>query len=110
MMLTFPVAMSTNCTCPDVRPGKAIVLSDMLHSPSKLSAVSYAEMRSGGLEKEYTRTLFCSTTTMRFRASCTPRTAVSVVISSATLPLLSSQRMTLFWANFGCLPPPTRAR
>jgi hypothetical protein len=76
MMLTFPVAISTSCTCPDVRPGKAIILSDMLHSPSRLSAVSYADIKSGGFEKEYTRTLFCSTTTIRLRASCTPSRVV----------------------------------
>ena len=40
MMLTLPVAISTSCTCPVVRPGKAMRLGDKQHSPQGLLAVS----------------------------------------------------------------------
>ncbi len=94
MMLMLPVESSTSCTCPVVLPGKAIRLGDKQHRPQGLFAVSYADKRFGGFANLYTRTLFCSTTTIRSLDSWTPRTGVRALISRADLLLRSSQRMS----------------
>ena len=65
MMLTFPVAISTICTWPCVRPGKATTFEPRQQRPAELSAVSKTESFSGGDEKAYMCTLFCRTTTIR---------------------------------------------
>ena len=58
MMLTFPVAISTSCAWPGVRPGKAMILEPRQRSPEVLSAVSNLESCSGGNENAYRFTLF----------------------------------------------------
>lgn len=67
IMLTFPVPISTNCTCPGVRPGKATILDPRQQSPNGLLAVSKTESFSGGEEKAYKCTLLYRTTMMRVR-------------------------------------------
>ena len=57
MMLTLPVPISTSCTCPGVRPGKATILEPRQQSPKGLFAVSKTESFSGGDEKAYMWTL-----------------------------------------------------
>lgn len=75
-MLTFPVANSTSWTWPGVLPGNAMVLEVKQHKPKGLSAVSKADHNSGGLEKVYTRTLFCSATKICVLDNRTPCTDV----------------------------------
>ena len=65
IILTLPVPISTICTCPGVRPGKAITLEPKQQRPVGLSAVSKTESFSGGEENAYMCTLFCSATMMR---------------------------------------------
>lgn len=50
MMLTFPVLISTICTWPGVRPGKAMILEPRQQRPDGLSAVSKEETFLGGEE------------------------------------------------------------
>lgn len=57
MMLTFPVPISTICTCPGVRPGNATIFAPKQHRPDGLSAVSNEETFLGGEEKAYRETL-----------------------------------------------------
>jgi hypothetical protein len=76
MIRTAPVSSSTRCTWPGVRPGNASNCDDKQQRPRGLSAVSEIEIFSGGEEKIYTWTLFCSTTTIRCLVSRTRRTAV----------------------------------
>ena len=58
MMLTLPVAISTICTWPCVRPGKATTFEPRQQRPVELSAVSKTESFSGGDENAYMCTLF----------------------------------------------------
>ena len=51
MMLTFPVSISTICTCPGVRPGKAMTWEPKQQRPKELSAVSKEDIFLGGEEK-----------------------------------------------------------
>jgi hypothetical protein len=67
IMLTFPRPVSTSCTCPGVRPGKASSREPKQQSPKGLSAVSKTESFSGGDEKAYTWILLLRVTTMRVR-------------------------------------------
>ncbi len=50
-IVTLPVSISTSCTCPGVRPGKANNFALRQHRPRGLSAVSKTETFSGGDEK-----------------------------------------------------------
>ena len=127
MMLTFPLANSTICTCPAVLPGKASVFAVKQHRPRGLSAVSKTAQRSGELLKLYTRILFCRATTMWVRDNLIPRTDVRTGSCMATFCFASSQMIicnpahqffcpricqgppTLFCANLGCFPPPMSA-
>lgn len=51
MILTLPEPISTICTWPGVRPGKAIILDPRQQRPDGLSAVSNEETFLGGEEK-----------------------------------------------------------
>ena len=94
MMLTFPVAISTICTWPGVRPGKATIFEPRQHIPSGLSAVSKTESFSGVAEKAYMCTLFCNATTIRDRDRFTRLTGDRNSRVMTACCLASSQMMT----------------
>jgi len=56
--LTFPLPISTICSCPGVLPGKASTREPRQQRPRGLSAVSNTESFSGGDEKAYMWMLF----------------------------------------------------
>lgn len=92
--LTFPLPISTICSCPGVLPGKASTREPKQQSPRGLSAVSNTDSFSGGEEKAYMWILFWRAMMILERDSRTRWTCVRNSSEMTAFCLRSSQIMT----------------